>query len=1206
MKRIFALLLTTLIWSQAVPVSAQETTENELELVRQLRQKGWNDLAKTKIEELLKRGDPILNATLPLELARLNISIARQQDPEQRFALFTAARSQLQDYINKNKGKAAAALASAELARVTSYHAQALLSKAMREEDNRSRHERARPAEVMFIQAGKDLDAAIAAIEAAIQDPANAKEKKLLQDELQQARFDSAINIFDQARTYIDKAAGDVNIRRSEIVDKARKAFFALRSDESSEVGWLANAWLMKCAMELTTPDDVILYHKKIMDRKDDKLYQPSIQPAVRLVRYFYIQDLTMPRSDDTETIGNNSIASKTKKKMQPIDRLREVQKEGDAWLKAYPKYTRTYEGQGVLYELAYAHMAEAFMIKDEKAAGAEFDKAIKHFDELSSMESDLAERARQLSMSIKFKRLDSKAELKTFDEFYMKAMLERRSVIELAQKLEEPKADRKKLEDERKKHLKEVITSLNKALALASSRTPVQKVDDARYYLCGAYLAHGDPYRAAIVAESIGRHQPPTRRSPEGAATALATYSALQNRDPDDVVLRKRLQDLAAFVLTPENQRLWSADPVTGMARYQLAMAAKREDNAILAILHLEQMPPTANDYIYTQGQLLFIAEDARQKAGDDEYLVQTKDGKSIVGSLINKTKSEITIREGDAKPQTFKLAEVKSAERLQDWYRNSAKSALARMPKLNPKSEESSVIAMYFYAKIEMSKFMYADAMKEVNAKEELKAIKACNDMAQYVKVLISEFDQVPMHIGSDDSVPNGRVSKKNHEQIGFTMQVMLKYADLGIAETRFRSDAKDRFDLVLKATDGVVNAVLAQAKKAPPTEPIRMKDYRVTGDILGLALRANVQKGNVDKGKAILDVLKRLAGTEKDQVASGNVVAMLLNDIAGQIRRMKSENDPALKDTKGHYTAFLDEISKEYAAKGFDNTAAIMIAHAYSSLEMPQKAADIFSKVKPGVDVEKKIEKKKNENDAELKARQTWEEENNRYWGVQIEYVRALRACKDEESTDKAMKIAETVIKHPNASYKVQAMMEKNLMLEDQQKYREAYVLWQAFMKTPGLANNLSNKDVQKVYFTGYFYAARTLYKTATLDPAIKDRPKLVTAAATMIVKLEYAKTKEGWLIAEPLFKEYFLDKEADQLKKEYDRLKAVQEKLLKTGSMNPADRNSAMRVAVIDIADRLRRMERDLAARDEEGAVTVEIVAEPLRCTAIRYR
>jgi hypothetical protein len=573
--------------------------------------------------------------------------------------------------------------------------------------------------------------------------------------------------------------------------------------------------------------------------------------------------------------------------------------------------------------------------------------------------------------------------------------------------------------------------------------------------------------------------------------------------------------------------------------------MSAKRANEPVTALVHLKKLPNTFSDYIYTQGQAVFIAEEARQKVDDKMYVLETKEGKTLIGILVNQSPKEFSVKERDEKMTTMKASEIKSMIPAQAWYRAAGKAALARMGTLNPKNESSTVIAMYFYAKLENAKYLYLEAVDQLNAREELKTLKKANDLSVYVKGLAGEFAQVAASPTSD-VVPNGRISQENHDRIQTSMNAWLKYADLIIAETRFRGDTKDRFDQVLKATDKVVKDTLSLAKTVKPGDSIILKDYRVTGEILSLALRANVQKGNVEQGKAILDVLKRLSGPEGEK--GSNPVAVLLNDIAGQIKRMTADKDPALKTTKGHYTQFLDEIAKEYEAKGYENAAAVMIAHAFNSLDDPRKAAQAFSKVKPGVDIEKKIAKKKVETDDELKARQAWEEENNRYWGVQIEYIRALRACKDKESIAAAEKATEAVLKHPNASYKIQAMIEKNLMDEDQQKYREAVLQWQQFMAMPALKNT-GNPDVAKVYFTGYVHYARCVYKLGKLDPKIKDRPKLINAAAGMIVKLEFTKTKDGkesvgWGIAGPLFRE--LLKEEKDLRDAYEKAKAAQPK------------------------------------------------------------
>lgn len=1155
MKRILSLLVLLLAWDIANPINAQETVENELEFVRRLRAKGWNDFARTRINDLLKRNDPALNALLPYESARIDIAEARQKDPDERVALFTSARAKLLDFIAKNQGKPQAALARVELARVTSYQGQAILSKAMREDDRKDRHLNARPAETKFIEAGKEIEEAIKALEAAIA-TAGTDDKKALEQELTQARFDVAVNIFDQGRTYID-TSGDINLRlkRSETIAKALKEFDKLRSDESSEVGLLANAWLMKCNMELETPAKVREYYGIVMKRKDDK--NPSFQPAIRLARYFAIQDETLPR-EDSETIGNYALADKTKR--TPKDRLHAVQKDGELWLKTYANFLKTYEGQGVRFETAQAYFTEARGEEDEavkkivdrldkdkslkdvakevesfirrcdfdkarsalesfakeskndkavnalkrliddgdlikKATGPIYDKAAYHFDKLADTDGDLAERGRQISIHIKFKRLDIKAELTTFDEYMMKARIERSFVVNTSEKLaahakkvdeaggdkaklEALAAEKKLIDEERKQHLKDVIRSLNRAIALA---TPKQNIEEARYLLSGAYLALNDPYRAAIVAESIGRTRG-TRHAPKSAATAILTYATLQSRDPNDLVVKARLEDLANFALSEESQRTWKTEPVTALAHYHLGMA-NWESDPKKAIYHLENIDKGFDGFLYAQGQLVFIAEAAREKVPNDK--------------------------------------------KEQKWFIDAAKRAIGRMTKIDAKNDSPAVITKYFSAKLEMSKYLYAEAIEELNAREELKAVKLCNDMKKYVNDLHKEIDKLP----------GDAMSPQNREQLEFTMQVMLKYADLGIAESKFRSDRKDRFDEVLEATKTVVKDVLDKAKT--PGD-IKLKDFRLTGDILGLALRASVQKGDVEKGKAILDVLQRLSDLEGNK--SDRVVANLLSDIAGQIDRLKKDGDKkALEATKTPYTAFLDEIAKDYEKKGFDNNSTLMLAHAYKSLEMPCKAAVLLTKYKTPANLDKKAVKPKQETDAEIKERQAWEEEVGRYFSVQIDYIRTLRTCKDnKESLELAVKAAQAMIEHPNVRYKIQAMMEKNFIYEEQQLYRQAYIEWQKFLAIPSISGkNLADPNIQKIFYPGYFYYARTCYRMAIHDTKIMNRQKFIDSAAGMLIKLE--KTKEAWPIVEPMVIELLKEKDSEQLKKAYDALK-----------------------------------------------------------------
>src|SRR5207249_3674842 len=100
-----------------------------------------------------------------------------------------------------------------------------------------------------------------------------------------------------------------------------------------------------------------------------------------------------------------------------------------------------------------------------------------------------------------------------------------------------------------------------------------------------------------------------------------------------------------------------------------------------------------------------------------------------------------------------------------------------------------------------------------------------------------------------------------------------------------------------------------------------PIRLKDYQVTGDILGLVLRANVQKGNTFKAKQIFGYLERLTGEDAGGVAEAtNVLRSLIGDLQTQVTELKKANDPAkLRATVKNFSAFIDDLAKKDDQKG-----------------------------------------------------------------------------------------------------------------------------------------------------------------------------------------------------------------------------------------------------------------------------------------------
>ena len=259
--------------------------------------------------------------------------------------------------------------------------------------------------------------------------------------------------------------------------------------------------------------------------------------------------------------------------------------------------------------------------------------------------------------------------------------------------------------------------------------------------------------------------------------------------------------------------QKAWANEPVTSVARYQLAMLHDKDNEIKAAVAQLEKLPPDFAGYIYAQGQLVFIALKGKEKA-------QTEDEKKAFT---------------DAARRAI-LREREPAQRRRFQQRGHVLLLAARISALS-----------------------YFDAAGQLNKKDVAKAQQTYAERPSSWGDLGGKLAKTPV-----------KLSAETRDKLDFSLGVMSKYARLGLAEIDYR---KGNYDQVLKSTDADVAAM--DKKKGDGKDPIRFKDFEVTGDLLGLALRANVQKGNTARAKEILVYLDRLAGEGEGAAESTNVL-------------------------------------------------------------------------------------------------------------------------------------------------------------------------------------------------------------------------------------------------------------------------------------------------------------------------------------------
>lgn len=1040
-RTIVASLIAAFAWVGAA--AAQENPETQLDFVRKLRGKGWHDLNKEYIEALGKTY-PQLAGQLALEEARSLVALARLKSLDQRSAMFNQAREKFSAFVKQYAGKPEALQARLELAKLVAYHGQTLLSKALRDfESPKDQHDAARGAEAMFIQAGNELDAVI---------------KDLTDKEQVQAKFERGVNYMNQARTYLDLDKDAVRRQRGELMLSAKKLFQAMAEDITTEEGFLANAWLVKCGHELQEPKDAAKAYNRVVNTADKTGVATAGQ---RLARYFYIQHL--PKDIDF--------------KGKPLDRIRLIQTEGNKWLKDYPGAVKTWEGQGVRFELANAYLAEAtFSFKDFKSTAAQklLSQAQKHFSDLAELDGEFTEEANRRNIVIavtKVEKLELK-DIRDFENSLLKAYYELyRQVKTVNEKLGDEKlteAERKKLEAQRKQHLQEAVRALSKAINLATGSTPVQKVDEARHMLTAVYFDLGDLHRAAIAGEALGRVRPPTKRAPQGIGAALLAYDTIHRREPNDAN-RQRLQELAEYVLAPESQKFWVNDSITGVARYQLAMLAEKDNDYKRALDLLEKLPLDFKGFVYAQGQATFIALGAaKEKAQDDE-------------------------------------------ERRQ--LRERARAAIKRSPSSMPADADPTTATMYLHSQMEEAKFLYSDAAVSLKAGMLADASAKYKNMGKFVEQHFNSFKKSTL-----------KFEDKTKNDLTTLMTVLDKYAKLGLADVEYRLGNYDKvlsFDLV----GPLVQQISEKGKKEGK---IRVKDHVVVGEVLGLALRTYVQKNDLEKATDVFKLLDRLApeGDDAFQADSSRVMFSLIADIERQVKdyRTKKESEK-LKSAIENYTKFVDGVKDSILKTKSDPLDYRFLADFYKTLDQPQKAAELYAKIP-----EPKSLGKKTPNDDEMK-------DIRAYWYMQIEYAKMLRAAKEYKT---AYPILIRLLNHPNGQFHILAEMEKLHILEDNGTLGAAIKGWQELMGRLR-EKAAQDNDIKKLYFDAYYGNTRCFYLYSQQDKIKQagKEEQFLNIAANYILKLENAARKDGWNFVGERFVE-LLEAEP-KLKATYEKLK-----------------------------------------------------------------
>src|SRR5262249_11939023 len=204
----WAVLLGT---AGAVPARQEPAYTAELQFVRELRARHYDDLALQYLERLRKGATPALARELPLEMAKTRLEAAADEpDSGKRLALYEEAGKEFERFLADpaNAAHPRRGEAQFEAARVKYLRGRTLLGRAVVQDTPEAQEAESAKARAALADAGKEIRKAAAALDAQLaalaepKTPAERAQMKRLEADRLEAELQAGLNLFDQAQTY--------------------------------------------------------------------------------------------------------------------------------------------------------------------------------------------------------------------------------------------------------------------------------------------------------------------------------------------------------------------------------------------------------------------------------------------------------------------------------------------------------------------------------------------------------------------------------------------------------------------------------------------------------------------------------------------------------------------------------------------------------------------------------------------------------------------------------------------------------------------------------------------------------------------------------------------------------------------------------------------------------------------------------------------
>ena len=496
-------------------VTAVRAVEPLVEFSSALRERQWFDEALDYLDAI--RNDPVLGSRWKERAVyeRGVTIVARAgtlSNLESRESQLAEAGQLFQKFLADFPQHEMAAAANGQLANLTVERGRAAVERARQSSDKPHELAEARKlfdqARGKFQAAERDLDARLQKLPKLV--PAEqtqlAAEKRQLAGEFAQTRLMHAAVDYEVAKSFEPNSADCKNHLKA-----AAKAYAAIHeSYRTRAAGLWARLWEGRCHQELGEITQALGCYGDLMDL--------PISPETRAVR------------------TKSTRAAMTCWTMDSQKRYEEAIERGTRWEHDGGANESDADAMAIRYLMALAcqSQSKALPARDpnrKKLAGS----ARQYVLAVADRPGEYQRPAKMLLVTLRGEKdsKDGRDPKATFADLYDagKQALERMEEATLAARLSQEKKEKANLPALKKQRQENKLVArelLSQAVNLSDSKTNLEDLNSARYFLCYLAWDAGDYYDAAVMGEFLASRYPDSPRGKQGAQIALAAYVRL------------------------------------------------------------------------------------------------------------------------------------------------------------------------------------------------------------------------------------------------------------------------------------------------------------------------------------------------------------------------------------------------------------------------------------------------------------------------------------------------------------------------------------------------------------------------------------------------------------------------------------------------------------------------------------------------------